>query len=100
MKIYFDKNQFPNALEECNSNNNIVILSHDIEFIPSYCNQVIIDANENDREDWQHVRDNWELFINYFITVISEEHADDEDFFEDYVDCMDVFEFEFIITEK
>lgn len=98
MKIFFNTIQFPKALEECSVNDEMMKLNKDIKYIPSNFNKVIIGDNEADKEDWQTVCDNWDVFIGYFIDTIQENiHEDDENVYMDMT-CMDLFEMEFIIS--
>lgn len=101
MKIYFNKEQFPKTIEECSVNSRICKLNNDIEYIPADFNKVVIEDNENDKEDWQTVHDNFDEFIDYLICTIqwsmTEEEAKE---WEEIEDCMEVFESEFVIEEK
>lgn len=99
MKIYFDETQFPDTLEECTVNDDVMVLENDIEYIPSDINKVVIE-NETDAEDWQTVKDNWDFFIDYFIDTIQEGMTEEDITLCESLTCMDLFENEFVIVEK
>lgn len=98
MKIYYNKNQFPNTLEECYVNDDIVGLINDIEYIPSDHNEIVIESDD-DEEDWDTIYCNWDCFIEYFIATLTEEHMND-DRYKDVVQCTEIIDYEFIISDK
>lgn len=98
MKIYFDITQFPKTLEECSVNNNQMVLNHDIEYIPSNFNKVVIENNEADKEDWKTVCANWDDFISYLIETIEENMQEDDEEVCEGMTCIDIFENEFVIS--
>lgn len=101
MKIYFNKEQFPKTIEECSVNDRICALNNDIEYISADFNKVVVEDNEEDKEDFHIFCDNWDAFIDYIICTIQENMTEEEiEEWKEIEDCMELFKSEFIIEEK
>ena len=99
VQIYFNKEQFPDTLEKCFTNDDVMKLNHDIKYIPESFNEVVL-LTEEDREDWQTIYDNWDSFIEYLIGEIMENLTPEEEEIWKENTCRDLLEKEFLITEE
>lgn len=74
MKIYFKEEQFPETIKWCKCNRSSALV-HDIQYIPSDENKVVVGPSEEEQMDFETFWSEIEDYI-FYITVSIQEQMD------------------------